>query len=200
MRQRGRLSEWNDDRGFGFVTSLDGESRAFVHVSAFPRESRRPQVLDLLDYEVGRDERGRLQASKVRYLAPVPSKHLSSSGSAPFEVPVGIPYGALALVLLAGLVFRGVLALGLAAGYLVVSAITFAAYAADKSAAQHGRFRTQESALHLLELIGGWPGGLLAQRLLRHKTVKPSFQAAFWVGVLANLVGLIVILSLAPPA
>jgi uncharacterized membrane protein YsdA (DUF1294 family) len=35
-------------------------------------------------------------------------------------------------------------------------------------------------------LIGGWPGALLAQRMLRHKSKKHSFQVTFWATVLAN--------------
>jgi len=116
------------------------------------------------------------------------------------EVPIWLPLGALAAVLLVAIVLRGRTGLVMTGGYAFMSAVTFAAYAADKSAAQRGRFRTRESALHLLELLGGWPGALIAQRLLRHKTVKASFQAAFWVCVAVNLISLIVVVSLALPA
>jgi uncharacterized membrane protein YsdA (DUF1294 family) len=42
----------------------------------------------------------------------------------------------------------------------------------------------------LLGLCCGWPGGLLAQRLLRHKTVKTAFQLAYWCSVALNLAAL----------
>lgn len=71
--------------------------------------------------------------------------------------------------------------------YSLVSAITFLAYAQDKSAAQHNRWRTKESTLHGLALIGGWPGALLAQKFLRHKSSKASFQRVFWVTVVVNV-------------
>ena len=71
--------------------------------------------------------------------------------------------------------------------YVVASVITFLAYAQDKSAAQHNRWRTKESTLHSLALVGGWPGALLAQKLLRHKSSKASFQRVFWVTVLVNV-------------
>lgn len=70
--------------------------------------------------------------------------------------------------------------------YLGASLITFLAYALDKSAATRNAWRTQESTLHLFALLGGWPGALAAQRLLRHKTVKTSFQRAFWLVVAIN--------------
>jgi uncharacterized membrane protein YsdA (DUF1294 family)/cold shock CspA family protein len=203
MREQGRLTEWNDDRGFGFVSSLAGDSRAFVHISEFPHESRRPVALDLLTYETQRDERGRLQACEVRFLAPVAAAHHGRSIHEPpdsdsFEIPMQIPLATLGAFLLLGLVLRGALAVGLLVGYLTVSGLTYVAYAMDKSAAQRGRFRTQESALHLLELVGGWPGALLAQRRLRHKTRKRTYQFAFWMIVILNLVALFLVLVLRP--
>ena len=71
--------------------------------------------------------------------------------------------------------------------YAITSVITFLAYAQDKSAAQHHRWRTKESTLHGLALIGGWPGALLAQKCLRHKSSKASFQRVFWVTVVVNV-------------
>ena len=61
-------------------------------------------------------------------------------------------------------------------------------YYGDKTAAQRGESRIQESTLHLLELAGGWPGALLAQRLLRHKTVKASYRSSFWTMVALHIV------------
>lgn len=77
-------------------------------------------------------------------------------------------------------------AVGLA--YLAVSLACFAAYAFDKSAARRGERRTPERTLLLLGLAGGWPGGLLAQQWLRHKTVKQPFRRMFWLTVAANTV------------
>jgi len=71
--------------------------------------------------------------------------------------------------------------------YLGMSFIAFIAYALDKSAAVSGRWRTSEQTLHLFSLAGGWPGALLAQQLLRHKTSKQSFVYAFWFTVLLNV-------------
>lgn len=70
MRQQGRLAEWNDDRGFGFITPLEGGPRIFVHVSQFPRDMRRPMALDLVTYDVDKDARGRPYATQVLYMAP----------------------------------------------------------------------------------------------------------------------------------
>ncbi|MEK9952356.1 MAG: DUF1294 domain-containing protein [Curvibacter sp.] len=77
--------------------------------------------------------------------------------------------------------------LALAAVYLLMSLCTYAVYAADKRAAQQGRQRVPERTLHLLALLGGWPGAWLAQRRLRHKTRKTGFLLVFWLTVLGHL-------------
>ena len=67
------------------------------------------------------------------------------------------------------------------AGYIFLSLGTFAAYWFDKRRAQSGGWRVPERTLHLLALLGGWPGALLAQRFIRHKNRKIGFQIVSWV-------------------
>jgi uncharacterized membrane protein YsdA (DUF1294 family) len=74
--------------------------------------------------------------------------------------------------------------------YLAASVATVLAYGVDKSAAERKRWRVKESTLHMLALVGGWPGALIAQRLFRHKSRKPSFQAGFRVTVVLNCLAL----------
>lgn len=70
------------------------------------------------------------------------------------------------------------------AGWLALaSLVTFVFYAWDKRRAVRGEWRTPEKILHLCALLGGWPGAFLAQRLLRHKNAKVSFQIVFWLVV-----------------
>ncbi len=80
----------------------------------------------------------------------------------------------------------GALPSWLATVFAALSLLAFAAYARDKRAARLQARRTPESALHVLELLGGWPGALLAQRALRHKNRKLSFQWAFWACVVLH--------------
>lgn len=68
-----------------------------------------------------------------------------------------------------------------------LSAVTFMAYGMDKRAARRGTWRTSERTLHLLSLAGGWPGALVAQMLLRHKSRKPAFRLMYWFTVAANV-------------
>lgn len=191
MTQQGRLTEWNDERGFGFVTPLDGGPRAFVHVSRFPGDLRRPMLNDLLIYSVAYDERGRPQADDVSFLTPAHAKH-EGAGSGPL-VPVVVA-GVFCVVLVAAVILGGVPSAFLGS-YAFMSVLLYVMYAADKSAAQAGRWRTSEASLHLVALLGGWPGGLIARHALRHKTIKQPFRFVFWCTVVLNCLALVVIAS-----
>ena len=72
--------------------------------------------------------------------------------------------------------------------YVVASVVSFVVYAADKSAARADRRRVPEKTLLGLGVIGGWPGAIVAQQTLRHKTQKASFRSAFWGSVIVNLI------------
>ncbi|MCO6055716.1 DUF1294 domain-containing protein [Pseudomonas sp. MOB-449] len=71
--------------------------------------------------------------------------------------------------------------------YGFMSLVCFVAYWRDKRFAMAGAQRTPESRLHLYEILGGWPGGLLAQRLIRHKNRKVAYQVKFWLIVAVHL-------------
>jgi uncharacterized membrane protein YsdA (DUF1294 family) len=72
----------------------------------------------------------------------------------------------------------------------VLSLTLFVMYGIDKAAARRGGWRTPEIALHVISLVGGWPGALVAQRVFHHKTRKTSFQLIFWYTVVANCLAL----------
>jgi uncharacterized membrane protein YsdA (DUF1294 family) len=101
-----------------------------------------------------------------------------------------LPAAAVAVLffsVLAGLLVRDELPLWLPAAYLLLSGSAFVMYRADKSAAAvRGRRRTPESTLHTIDLLGGWPGALVARHVFRHKTIKQPFRTVFWLTVVAN--------------
>lgn len=70
--------------------------------------------------------------------------------------------------------------------YLGASLLSFTLYGIDKRAARRSNRRIAERSLHLPDLLGGWPGALIAQAAFRHKTSKRSFQFVFWLTVLLN--------------
>lgn len=78
-----------------------------------------------------------------------------------------------------------------AVAYLGLIALTscasFVAYGLDKRRAAVGGPRVPERTLHVLALLGGWPGAILAQRRFRHKTRKVSFLVVFWAVVVLHV-------------
>jgi uncharacterized membrane protein YsdA (DUF1294 family) len=71
--------------------------------------------------------------------------------------------------------------------YALASVIGFFLYGFDKRRARLGGSRVPEARLHLVELLGGWPGALAGQRVFRHKTRKTSFRLVFWLIVLVHV-------------
>jgi uncharacterized membrane protein YsdA (DUF1294 family)/cold shock CspA family protein len=186
MRYQGRIHSWNDDKGFGFVTPNGGGDKAFVHIKAFARVSRRPVDGDLITYTCVRDAHGRLQANAIRFIGmPEPVDDRARPGM------IG---PAFALIFCAALIGAGLtrqLPMIVLLAYAAMSMVAFIAYGLDKSAATAGRQRTPESTLHFFGLACGWPGALLAQRAFRHKSRKAEFQTMFWGTVVLNVVGLL---------
>jgi uncharacterized membrane protein YsdA (DUF1294 family) len=73
--------------------------------------------------------------------------------------------------------------------YVVASLAAFIAYGLDKRAAGRGRWRVPEASLHLIELLGGFPGALLGQRIFRHKRRKARYMIIFWMIFALHAVG-----------
>lgn len=203
MNLIGRIEQWNDARGFGFVRPLESQpgeaARAFVHVRAIAQAGRRPADGDLVRYATERDAQGRLNAVRVSFVnATAMRRQAAARGDARAAsrrrgASAG-PGGsvrrialAAATALLAGGWLLGEWGGAVVLWYAALSLVAFLCYRHDKQAAGQGRWRTPERVLHLIDLAGGWPGGLLAQQVLRHKSSKPSFQAVFWATVVLNI-------------
>ena len=71
--------------------------------------------------------------------------------------------------------------------YALMSAITLIVFWRDKVAAMRNRWRIPELTLHALELLGGWPGALLGQKLQRHKSSKFSYRLTLWAIILLHI-------------
>jgi uncharacterized membrane protein YsdA (DUF1294 family)/cold shock CspA family protein len=186
MRFKGTITEWNDDRGFGFIAPSEGGARVFCHIKAFTERSSRPEIGKTVTYELAKDDRGRMRATQVRYAgtAKPPPAASPPSRSSLAQAVVG---ASVFLVGIAALVVMGRAPWWVLPWYLVLSVVTFMLYGWDKVSARGGHWRTQESTLNGLALMGGWPGGWVAQHAWRHKSRKTSFQAAFWSATLVNV-------------
>lgn len=187
MSYHGRISSWKDDKGFGFIEPDGGGDAVFVHVSAFVRRDRRPEPNDAVTYNLSMDGRGRWHATGVALdgARAFPVASAVPVASADRSVLASAFAGSFLLFVSLATAF-GRLPVAVLGGYCMMSGLAFCAYAWDKSAARRNQWRTKESTLHLLALMGGWPGALVAQQRLRHKSSKVSFLAAFWLMVLLN--------------
>lgn len=187
MHIEGILKTWNDDRGFGFIQPSQGGAEVFVHIKAFSARNVRPQVNQRVYFDIELGPEGKPRAKNVHLSRPVASQFRQ-------EKVAPASWGTVSFLAIPAFVFLfGVVSLLwqppliLAAVYLTVSAFTFVIYAMDKSAAKTGAWRTSESTLHWLSLFGGWPGALIGQHLLRHKSSKAPFRFVFWVTVIFNV-------------
>lgn len=182
---KGHLSKWNEARGFGFLKPVEGGSDAFAHIRAFAKEDRHIEDGHLYSYMVETDKAGRIRAIDIRPVRPEPVRP-----SALQKLVTRSPH----LLVIPAFLFIAI-ALSLAthmspawiAVYGVASIACYIGYAVDKRAAEQKKWRISETVLLLLGLVGGWPGALIAQEVLRHKTKKVTFRTLFWMSVAVNM-------------
>lgn len=191
--QQGKLIVWKDDRGFGFIEPDQGGRRVFLHISALKDANRRPQVGDVIHYQLFLSKNGKVRATTAfikgataRAVPEVPpnifNQPLTSQRSSEPPQSWILETLLLSLLPLAGsLNFAWTMANPIPLiVYLFMSFLTFALYADDKFRAKKHQRRVPESRLHLCELLGGWLGAFVAQRRLRHKNRKAAYQRVFW--------------------
>ena len=172
MIKKGKISSWNDDKGYGFITPSSGEDKIFVHIKAFKYQARRPEVNRLVTYILSTDKQGRICAAEVTMPAAQIIEKVHQGNRRFSNIFAGLFLGIVAICGVFDIAPYWVIVI-----YLAMSSITFFFYYVDKSSAQKGEWRTPENTLHLLALLGGWPGALIAQQILRHKSQKITFRA-----------------------
>jgi uncharacterized membrane protein YsdA (DUF1294 family) len=133
-------------------------------------------------------QKRRPRAVGVRRRPSIRPQSSATGVPAPNSVPLAVA-SLFVLSVIAG-TLAGPLPPAVIAIYSIVSILTFLVYRFDKLAAKRGQWRTKESTLLLLGLACGWPGAVLAQRVLHHKSRKQSFQLVFWGTAVMNVVAL----------
>ena len=210
MRFEGSLIQWNDERGFGWIKANGGDEKIFVHISAFvprPPADQRPQVGQRLEFSVGMDK-GKKRAEQVSWRgtqskpraaqnAPQQRNGRSAASAGGWHASGRFSYGVVLIWLLLVLAYTLIWSSPqwLWPGYALMSVLTFALYSQDKWAAKHGRWRVAEKNLQTMALLGGWPGAVLGQQWLRHKSSKTEFQLQFWLLVFVHIAVMLWLLS-----
>ncbi len=181
MRTQGKITHWNEEKGYGFITPSTGAKQVFVHIRAFKDCHLPPELNQIVLYSLSTDKQGRPCAVKVTRASEIPSRNPK-----PITRLFLILFATGFIVFVAWSVSAYNIPIHILYLYLAASAFTFLVYAKDKRAARAYRWRTKESTLNTLALIGGWPGALIAQQMLRHKSRKDAFQFKFWATVVFN--------------
>lgn len=193
---KGQLTTWKDERGFGFIQPANGSQEVFLHISELKDATRRPQVGDTIYYQIvpkdGKNQAGNAfilgARSKPNSLTPASSRKSGSNAVSKYPFPIWEALLLSMLPVIGSLHFAWTTANPIPLIlYPVMSLLTFSLYAHDKSRARNRGWRTSEQTLHLYELAGGWVGGFIAQRRLRHKTIKRSYQVVFWTIVAIHI-------------
>ncbi|WEK04126.1 MAG: DUF1294 domain-containing protein [Candidatus Devosia phytovorans] len=193
MRKSGELVQWNNQGGYGFVRDEAGRDY-YVHISTIA-DGGRPKIGDILSFEIGKGRKGKpaAQAVTITETAPPPQQTLRDAPPAHISrFRLGLRTAAATLMTLLILwaigMERAPVWIGLL--YAAMGAGSALLYRFDKLYALTGRYRVSENNLHLVDLCFGIIGGLAAQEVYRHKTVKPGFVAGTWAIALVHTLGL----------
>jgi uncharacterized membrane protein YsdA (DUF1294 family)/cold shock CspA family protein len=196
----GTLKKWDKQRKFGFIKPDEDNARdIFIHISGFKSQGT-PIVGERLKYRVVPDKKsGKFRAVNAM---PVGSANTvkKPAPAAPQKpaprVKARLPVTPAMLLVFALSVFclgsatafmareQSILPL---LAYVIASLLAFGLYALDKYRAIKNAWRIPENTLHIFELAGGWPGAFVAQRVIRHKTVKLSYQIVYWLIVAIHI-------------
>jgi uncharacterized membrane protein YsdA (DUF1294 family)/cold shock CspA family protein len=195
----GIIKSWKADKGFGFIQPHEGGKDIFIHIRDLKHSNYQPKQGDDICYKVVADKDGKLRAydafikgqeTSQLYRKKTFKKNRTLKEKKRPEYPLGMT--ATSVIAITPFVFSAILIkerlnfLPFFA-YLILSLLTFIVYAFDKTKAHKNERRIPEQILHFLEFLGGWPGALITQRVIRHKNKKKSFQAIFWVIVIIHI-------------
>jgi len=195
MRRSGELIQWNNKGGYGFVRDDTGRDY-YVHISSIA--SGRPRLGDSLEFATAAGRKGRPSAVDVTIVATTPAprpatlREVKQSATGVSRYKLGLRTAAATLmtllILWAIATDRAPQWIGLL--YAAMGAGSALLYRFDKLYALTGKYRVSEINLHVVDLSFGVIGGLAAQEVYRHKTVKPRFVATTWGIALLHTLGL----------
>lgn len=195
MRRTGELVQWNNKGGYGFVRDGVSGRDYYLHISNLD-EGGRPKLGDVVLFEVGKGRKGKpaAVAATIQQSAPPPAPSLRdvkrSPGVSHFKVGLRTAAATVMTLLILWAIASGHAPVWIGLLYGGMGAASALLYRFDKLYALKGKYRVSEHNLHVVDLCCGIIGGLAAQEVYRHKTVKPRFVATTWSIALVHTLGL----------
>lgn len=190
----GTITNWDDAKGYGFIRFGSEAQTLFFHISAFHYVTQRPEIGQRVSFYCERTIEGeRPKAERVVLIedeAFIFEDQQPDYNNLNIDMARFLPNSLTAALFLAAVAY---FSLPVAILYILASTVSFFLYRQDKRTAQQTRGesgylkRTPEKKLHLADLFGGWPGGLMARAAFRHKTRKRPFIIKFWLTVAINI-------------
>ncbi|MGF1695432.1 DUF1294 domain-containing protein [Vibrio kyushuensis] len=168
----GKIAEWDDIKGYGFISVDRQAPRILFHLSDLSGHSQRPRLNERVHFTLTKDVHGSFIAKEIErpvifsFSLAVTVWFITILGSAVWL----LHYPSIALLY-----------------YAFLSSVTYLVYLYDRSATIDKHTRMPEIFLHTLAILGGWPGAALAQSFLRHKSIGTSFRYGFWATVVLNV-------------
>lgn len=191
--ERGRILQWDAAKGLGFIAPDQGGSRLLLRRADLAGRLRftAPRLGEAVRFQRAPAGPGRERAVQVH---PVQARVAATA--TPAATPRQLASTRLLVIPLFALVLGGIhlawpLPRPVPLLYSALSMALFMVYGIDKWSAKRGAGRVPELTLHLLALLGGWPGALLGQQVFSHKISKPAFLRWTWAMVCFNLLALV---------
>ena len=214
MNKQGTIVRWDAERGFGFVSSPATEGEVYFHLRDYRGGRTAPSEGMSVSFEEIHVGGKGPRAMAVQPLADALAQRRQAVHEDADGTPMRSnrpPYSAAEinamlllvpawLVVLGWAAWSGRFAVPLVLSLPLLSVVTFYLFWRDRFAAQSGGWRVPAAVLHAFSLVGGWPGGWLGQRLLRHKFNDPSFRLTHWISVAVHWIVLVVVLLSTAPA
>lgn len=211
IRKKGKIVQWDDTKGFGFILPEDSSKHIFVHIKSFVDRRIRPSLNENVTYTIYVDKNDKTSAINVTRETDKPKvfqqknkknvtlksiAHINKNKNNNYKIDYKSTHNISIFHIIFIIGFSTFLLYYFINGqvpffiiilYLFMSIITYIVYSFDKSKAITEKDRVPEKILHILSLLGGWIGALVAQQRFRHKTKKISFKRVFWITVLFNV-------------
>lgn len=182
VRKKGILTTWNDGKGYGFITPVGEKKEIFIHISEFQGH---PLLNDRISFTLSKDKNGRDCAiNAIKFdTAKITFQIKKTNHISIFSILIITIF----YFILFYLIHDKKIATYTILYYLLMSVFTFYIYSKDKDFSQDGNWRISEQTLHLLSMMGGWLGALIAQDKLNHKSSKTNFRILFFITIILNI-------------